>query len=516
MIVPVKLVVGNLRSSFESDFPVDIVDAATSCFSSGYQYSHAYRRRVAGGKRAWDGKIHLLNVLGRTLPTGAVPMAVKALQAAGYEVRIRFQEEAKLLPIVGDVTLPLGGLTPRDYQIAAVNAVLNGSPIIGQKGVVRVPTAGGKTLIAAMILNALQVPGIVLVHGQNLVDQTVKELRRLLGKRTVGILMAEDFEPGQYLVASVDTIASRLKRKDPEIGALLRGKQVLIADEAHRVGGGTSTFQKVMDACPASVRVGMSGTPFKKTVDVDMLLMSRTGSLLYDVLPSALQALGHLSQADLIVYDVGGVPEPELSWREAMNKLVFRRTNRSRFIAETCLDLALKGRKILLIAGNSVEFTHNLEIAWKAAVVARNEKADTIVVPGARFVTGTSGREAVNDAVDALRDGRISLLCNTVLFDEGTNVPDLDVVVLACPGKSFVRVMQRIGRGLRPKIGRLLVIDFFDSGNQYLVRHFFSRLGTYESEDLFEDISFKEVTLATEEKVEETEDSEEIEEYELA
>ncbi len=486
------ITVGNLRSGFAGDVPVSLIDDATSCYKTGYQFTHAFRRKLANGRRAWDGKIHLWSPLSRSLPTGAVPMAVEALRQGGYNVRLRYAPDARPLPIVGDwrreyPDLRPGGhaktIIPRDYQYLGVEAALEGSPYIGQKGVLRVPTGGGKTLMTSMICEAFGLTALIFVHGQNLVDQTYDELCRFLGPARVGRVMANEFAPSLFTVVSVDTVGARLARRDPQMIALLKSARVVVADEAHRVGGGKATFQRALDMCPATVRFGMSGTPFKKTQDTDLILMSRTGTLLYDLPPTRLQDVGHLAQADLLVYEVTQPQGMELGWREAMDELVFDHAARTEFIIRKARGHVAAGKTVLLIAGNSVGFVKNLEAEWK-----KQARSDPRTIPSAAFVTGTSGRERVGEAVKALRDGRIGLLCSTVLFDEGTDIPAIDVVILASPSKSFVKVMQRIGRGLRPKLagGKLLVIDVLDSNNPYLIKHFYSRLKVYESEGIFD------------------------------
>lgn len=839
--------VAPLRSRILGEYPRQIVDDATSCMKNGFQYSPAYRRRLAGGRRAWDGRIHLLNPMAGTLPTGAVPLAVAALQAKGHACSLKLMESAARLPIVADPTEPLGGLTPRDYQLEICLAVDNGC-LVGQRGVVRsatgchragqgillydgsivaveqirvgdllmgpdgaprevlslaggvgqmyevVPVKGepfvvnedhiltlvrtreaaggsdgttvdvsvrdylswapwkkhrhklfrvgvdfkprqdrkdwldpywlglllgdgswygtpgvttndpeivssvelmaahygcfvrktqqpgascetlfitsgsskggrksgrnrltnelrrlglhgtscadkfvpqryltasrasrlqllaglldtdgsytrggydfisksqrladataflarslglaayvsqcqkscggahwnlywrvsisgdcsaipcriprkqaaprlqkkdvlrtgftlrklgseefygftlngdgryllrdftvthnsGKTLTTAMILRMYGERGIVLVHGQQLVDQTRDELARFLGENLVGLVMGSDFHPARYTVTSVDTVGSRLKAKDPEMLRLLQSCRVLVADEAHRVGGGESTFQQAFDACPnAVVRLGLSGTPFKKEVDVDLLLMSRTGPLLIDVPPDRLQNVGHLCKADLRIYEISLPAEPHLSWREAMDFLVFEHEERTAFLVGKVMDEAEAGRVCLIVGGNSVKYVERIGRAWAEEASRRRGEGRTI--PRAAFLTGSSGRLAVNRAVKDLREGRLGVLCSTVLFDEGTDVPAIDVVATFCPNKGYVKTMQRVGRGLRPKAddGRLLVIEVFDSTNPYLVKHAMARLSTYEEEGLFDTVELVEANLGS-------------------
>ena len=69
----------------------------------------------------------------------------------------------------------------------------------------------------------------------------------------------------------------------------------------------------------------------------------------------------------------------------------------------------------------------------------------------------------------------------TISVGEGTDMPYIDVVILASGGKSSIRLLQRIGRGLRTPEGKdsLLVIDFQDWFNPILLRHSLARQKTF-------------------------------------
>jgi len=496
----IRVHVGNIRSRFMEAYPKKLVDAALSCYKKNYQFTTAFKQRK------WDGKLHLLNPTAGTFPTGVLSMVDETLKTAGHTLKAFYLPDAVPLPVINSITKPFGSLTPREYQIEAVHRALQ-----YQRGSLRLPTGAGKTLCAAMILHAFDVPGLVVIHGQYLVDQTCDKLRDYLGAGNIGLLMADDFRPGKFLVASIDTLALRVLNKDVRMLEVLRGTRVLIADEAHRVGGGARTFQRVMDACPASVRIGMSGTPLTKNEDVDLLLMSRTGPLLYDMAPASLQTQGYLAQAILTVYENREPAGLEhLTWREALTYLVAQNPARTRRVMDIAIDRARQGRRVLVIGGFSVRFVRELEKAFKetapagicAAFIARKDSKSS------------SYREIVNKAVEDFRQGRIQILCSTVIFDEGTDVPDLDVVLMAAPTKSFVRVMQRIGRGLRPKSGVLEVIDIADVTNRYLVNHFKARLRVYEEEKFFSKMFFAEGPVPSIVKTEELESYDEFDDTE--
>lgn len=480
----VRVFVGTNRCRFLTPYPRAIVDDVTSCWKKNYIFMPAYR----SGR--WDGKLHLLTPAG-TFPTGLLHDVVEVLTKNGLRVETEVPADSQPLPVVHGIEGAYGGLVPRDYQVEAVRRVL-----VAQRGILRLPTGAGKTLVAALVCDAFDAPALVLIHGQHLVDQTYEKFCQYVGSDRVGMVMAETYQLGRFIIGSIDTLASRIYVKDPPVIALVKERRVVIADEAHRVGGGGRTFQTVLNACPAPVRIGMSGTPITRAKDIDMRLIAQTGSLLYDVPPVALQERGDLSGARLTVYEVHEPRGMEhYSWREALTYLIAENVPRTEKIIEIALDRARKGSRVLIIGGFSVRLVRHLEQVYRRAVAGDSS------APKAAFIArsdtaAASYRPFVNKSVADLQAGRINILCSTVIFDEGTDVPDLDVIIMAAPTKSFVRLMQRIGRGLRPKEENreLEVIDFMDTTNPYLMKQFRARVRVYESEKLFSSITHHEIT----------------------
>jgi len=82
-----------------------------------------------------------------------------------------------------------------------------------------------------------------------------------------------------------------------------------------------------------------------------------------------------------------------------------------------------------------------------------------------------------------LKQGKIEVIVTT-LFDEGFDYPDLRTVVIAAGGKSRVKAIQRIGRGLRTAPGKdkAIIIDFFDQSSRTLKSHSRERIDTYKNQ----------------------------------
>jgi superfamily II DNA or RNA helicase len=94
-------------------------------------------------------------------------------------------------------------------------------------------------------------------------------------------------------------------------------------------------------------------------------------------------------------------------------------------------------------------------------------------------------KRAAKDKVAKSKKEIVSL--GTMAVGEGSDMPQIDVVILAAGGKSSIRVLQRIGRGIRRTSSELIVIDFKDWYHPTLYKHFLKRVKAFYNE--FEDPS---------------------------
>lgn len=112
-------------------------------------------------------------------------------------------------------------------------------------------------------------------------------------------------------------------------------------------------------------------------------------------------------------------------------------------------------------------------------VAAGQALADSI--PGAVFLSGASKSSDRKDQYDshATVDGAITI-CTYGIAAVGLNIPRIFNLILIEPGKSFVRVIQSIGRGLR-KAGDKDAVDIYDitSTCKFAKRHLTTRKKYY-------------------------------------
>lgn len=85
----------------------------------------------------------------------------------------------------------------------------------------------------------------------------------------------------------------------------------------------------------------------------------------------------------------------------------------------------------------------------------------------ARYITANTLRQTRNEELEAFKRGEYPVLLNCGLFTEGTDIPNIDCVVLARPTRSKSLLIQMIGRGLRlhPQKENCHIIDMVSTLN---------------------------------------------------
>lgn len=85
-------------------------------------------------------------------------------------------------------------------------------------------------------------------------------------------------------------------------------------------------------------------------------------------------------------------------------------------------------------------------------------------IPSAAVYSGASGAyaEERNAAIEKLKSGKIRVIFSVDMFNEGVDIPSVDMVLFLRPTESSVVFLQQLGRGLRRSAGKeyLTVLDF--------------------------------------------------------
>ncbi len=325
----------------------------------------------------------------------------------------------------------------RPYQEEAVHDVLQHS-----FGVLEAGTGSGKTIMALKVIAERRQPTIIIVHSRELLNQWLERIQTFLGIRA-GQAGGGRFDPKPVTVAIVNTARKRLDELSPLFGQI-------IVDECHRVPA--SLFTDVVSGFPACYMLGLSATAFRREDGMTSLIYTYLGDRVHAV-------------DSRMLAESGAVVRPEFNqrptafihaYRGEYAKLIKALTEdreRNRLIADDVAKIVAAGHSgTVLVVSDRVAHCQQLLI--------RLEQQGVI----AELLTGrviAADRAAIVQRVQA---GEVQVLLSTLqLIGEGFDCPGLATLVLATPIKFEGRLLQVVGRVMRPAEGKkALVIDYVD------------------------------------------------------
>jgi len=425
---------------------IALIHECTQAKPHGYQFMPRYKMHQ------WDGYIRLCK--GSKFPTGLLQSVIDNLREYGIH-----NLTINSYPIPGyDVDAiqenMLNGVTLRPYQVEAIKTLLAYG-----RGIAKMATNSGKTeVIAAM---AKVVPGsvLVLVTKKDLLYQTSERIEMRLGEK-VGIIGDDVWKSSNRIVVGmIQTLSKHLDW----VHLNAKDTQLAMYDETHHLPSATS--EKVMLGIPAPYRFGFSGTPLKNDNLADLTLIGATGPVLVDIPNSELIEQGISAEPFIEMYNVDGGVLYMADWQEAYGDCIVGNYTRNTLITKLVVESAAPSALILVERLEHGQLLHH-------------------DIPDSIFVHGSSQMEERQSALDQLRAGTGVVVIATPIFDEGVDVPAVNLLVLAGGGKAPIKLLQRIGRGMRRKENdnTLRVIDFVDDTNKYLLKHSLERAKIYEQE----------------------------------
>jgi len=412
----------------------------------GYQFMPKFKRGM------WDGYISVMGGFAR-YPTGLFKQVHAALIDEGYKPNYIELNPNRIIP--GIVTPDmLEGIELRDYQITAATDLIKAG-----RGIAKMATNSGKTEVMAAIIKALGFPvTYVFVHRKELLHQTAERFEKRLGIKCGKI--GDGIEDIQNITVAMIQTFSRHSYQ-------INDNQLLMVDECHNAS--SDSYMDCLSDIPGHYRYGFSGTPLKHSVLMDMKLISITGDVVVEVTNKELIAQEFSAKPEVLSYRLKKVDEEKLGYAAAYDEFVVNNQQRNGLIAKTAKQV--NGTVLILV--NRLD----------------HGKAIAELIDNSIFVHGSHSTEYRKEVIDRMRNGG-GIFIASPIFDEGIDIPALDCVILAGGGKSHVKLLQRIGRGLRKKSGdnKLIVYDFDDNTNKYLKAHSHKRQEAYANEQF--DVKF--------------------------
>lgn len=392
----------------------------------------------------WDGKVAYFQLGGSTY-TNLLPEIIPILESFNYDIEIDdqrdYQTNFEFTKITEESfshkTWPKGHpqegqpIMLRDYQVEIVNNFLSNPQCLQE-----VATGAGKTIMTAALSHSVEQYGrsIVIVPNKSLVTQTEKDYVNL--GLDVGVYFGDRKDIGKtHTICTWQSLNVLLKNSKDlvgfvTIGEFLQDVVCVIVDEVHMAKADAlkGLLTGVMGTTP--IRWGLTGTIPKEDYEYKALLCS-IGPVISQLSASELQDRGVLAQCHVNIVQL--VDHVEYKDYQSELKYLLEESGRLDTMANLIKQVNLTGNTLVLVdriaAGQGLlERLGDQAVMVSGATKAkvRQNEYDEVAESTGKIIVATYGVAAV-----------------------GINIPRIFNLVLIEPGKSFVRVIQSIGRGIR-------------------------------------------------------------------
>lgn len=339
----------------------------------------------------------------------------------------------------------------RDYQMNCIEQCIQAFEDGKRRIAVSLATGGGKTLIFSHLMsytpslekNSLkkQEKVLVLAHRKELVLQAKSTIETTYPGLDVQVEMSTEraTDSAHVVVASVQSLVrkGRLDRFDPE------DFKLIIIDEAHHAAA--NSYLKILqhfDATSSKSKtfvVGFSAT-FERldglalTKAMDHVVYERG---LVDMINSQ-----HLCDVRIVMVNT----KMDLK-KVKKSKSDFEVTSLGHAInIKPTNDLVYKSWKHQCDTKNiksTLGFCVNIDHVKSLSSTFQNNGVN------AQYLTSETPSETRSNILQDFKDGKIPVLLNCGILTEGTDIPNIDCLLLVRPTKSRSLLVQMIGRGLR-------------------------------------------------------------------
>jgi superfamily II DNA or RNA helicase len=391
----------------------------------------------------WDGTKTYFGI-GGTGYLAHLDVILPIVEDAGYEILIedlRQHSKIEFEPITENYWADQGKTWPkghpeagtpivlRDYQFDVVNKFLANTQALQE-----VATGAGKTITTATLSHLCEPYGrtMVIVPNKSLVVQTEEDYRNL--GLDVGVYFGDRKELGKTHTICTWQSLNVLDKKSYDNATLslaefIEGVAAIIIDEVHQAKADVLTKLLTQNFSNCAIRWGLTGTVPKEAWEFQGILAS-IGPVINQVSAHDLQEKGVLANLQINILQTNDV-QVFRNYQEEYSFLVTD-DHRISWIGNKIKEISLSGNTLVLV--NRIDTGDKLTamlqdsvfISGAVKLTDRKEEYDEIKTSSDKIIVATYGVAAV-----------------------GINIPRIFNLVLIEPGKSFVRVIQSIGRGIR-------------------------------------------------------------------
>ena len=359
-------------------------------------------------------------------------------------------------PIFTDFKLQL-----RDYQKDVIEKAIKngwGTCVLG--------TGAGKTLTTAALIenyyrnssNKATFKCIVIVPDLGLVQQTYEEFvsSGITFKTTKWTGNNKPDLTSNVIICNIQILLSQFSSNE-----WVRYIDLLIVDECHKVKQ-SNEISKIISDIKTSNRYGFTGTLPENKMD-KWFIIGKLGPVLYEKTSHDLRLESYLTNVEVKVLNLNYsnplIPRITMShYRNELN-YIYTHEKRNRFIGQ--LSNKLNNNTLILVN----HIIHGENLLNVVTEICKHKKVFFI-----RGDVEVEEREKIKKMME--NNDNVVCIAISAIFSTGVNIKNLHNILFVSGGKSFIRTVQSIGRGLRlhKNKNKLLILDLCDNlhyGNQH-------------------------------------------------
>ena len=363
-------------------------------------------------------------------------------------------------------------LNLRDYQIETVSQALKFG-----RGIIKLGTGGGKTLTIASLLSSLYINKghtfkcLLIVPDLTLVNQTYNDFNEYGVKfkitRWTGSI-SPDFT-ANVIIANLGILQSQFVDEE-----WLTNVDALIVDECHKLKKGNKAC-KIVKSIKTGNKFGLTGTLPDTKID-EWNIIGLLGSVFYEKNSYELRTENYLTNAEIKIIKIKYVSK--VQYIQGANKFrteldfIYNNSYRNNVIKA----ISNKCNNNVLILVNHISHGEKLFEHLSSTMTDRK----------VYFIRGEVEVEERSRVIKEMEaNNNVVCIAISAIFSTGVNVKNLHMIIFASGGKSFIRTIQSIGRGLRlnPNKEKLIIMDIADN-LRYSESHAIKRQQIYTQEKI--------------------------------
>ena len=390
----------------------------------------------------WDGCVSFFSMGGQTY-VNMLDEILPIIESDGYHINLTDERPPLDLQFdeidanyLAETKWPIGHpaqgqpIILRDYQVEVINKFLHAPQSIQE-----IATGAGKTIITATLSKLCEPYGrtVIIVPNKSLVTQTEEDYKNI--GVDVGVYYGDRKQLNRtHTICTWQSLNNLMKASKDGLATTTMSEfaedvACVIVDEVHMAKADVLKQLLTGPFAHCTIRWGLTGTVPKEDYNQKSLSVS-IGQVAHRISASELQDKGILANCHVNIIQT----EDFVAYKTYQEEQKYLTTTKTRmgFVANEIKGIAQSGNTLILV--NYVKTGELLEeliddavfVSGKTKVQDRKEEYDEIKTASNKIIIATYGVAAV-----------------------GINIPRIFNLVLIEPGKSFVRVIQSIGRGIR-------------------------------------------------------------------